>query len=216
MFVSSEKCLSAYYFVELRCAMGASTRSQRAGPTRDVIGWGMPKIEVGDIVAAHELSDIHGASVVVPDPSRMVHLQFRRFAGCPICNLHMRSISRRHDEIVAAGIREVVVFHSSAEALREFQGELPFTTIADPGKQLYREFGVESSLRALLSPQAWSSAARGMGGTGSLRGAAGVGEQHLGLPGDFLIDAGGRVLATKYGRHADDQWSVDELLDLAR
>ncbi len=175
----------------------------------------MPKIEVGDVFAARELSDIHGANVVVPDPERMVHLQFRRFAGCPICNLHVRSISKRHDQIVAAGIREVVVFHSSAEAMREFQEELPFTTIADPDRQLYRAFGVESSPRALLSPKAWSAAARGMKGSGSVRAAAGVGEKHLGLPADFLIGSDGRVLAVKYGRHADDQWSVDELLGLA-
>jgi hypothetical protein len=48
----------------------------------------------------------------------------------------------------------------------------------------------------------------------SMRGAAGLGEGHMGLPADFLIDCDGRLLATKYGRHADDQWSVDELLDL--
>ena len=37
---------------------------------------------------------------------------------------------------------------------------------------------------------------------------------HLGLPGDFLIGPDGRVLACKHGRHANDQWSVDELLAL--
>ena len=37
----------------------------------------------------------------------------------------------------------------------------------------------------------------------------------LGLPADLLIGSDGRVLATKYGVHADDQWSVDELLQLA-
>ena len=37
----------------------------------------------------------------------------------------------------------------------------------------------------------------------------------LGLPGDFLIGSDGRVIACKYGEHADDQWSVDELLALA-
>ncbi|GAA2415939.1 hypothetical protein [Nonomuraea africana] len=37
----------------------------------------------------------------------------------------------------------------------------------------------------------------------------------LGLPADFLIDPGGRILAHRYGRHANDQWEVDELLLLA-
>jgi hypothetical protein len=37
----------------------------------------------------------------------------------------------------------------------------------------------------------------------------------LGLPADFLIASDGRILAAKYGRHANDQWEVDELLQLA-
>ncbi|MGW7379091.1 hypothetical protein [Streptomyces sp. NPDC054794] len=37
----------------------------------------------------------------------------------------------------------------------------------------------------------------------------------LGLPADFLIAPDGCVLAAKYGEHAYDQWSVDELLGLA-
>jgi len=44
----------------------------------------------------------------------------------------------------------------------------------------------------------------------------GIGEKHLGLPADFLIAPDGSVLAAKYGRYASDQWSVDELLDLAK
>ncbi|EPQ80656.1 hypothetical protein MMEU_1181 [Mycobacterium marinum str. Europe] len=106
------------------------------------------------------------------------------------------------------------MFHSSASAMREYQAELPFATIADPAKELYHEFGVESSPKAVLSPRAWMAASRGMKGQ-SWRGAAGIGEGHLGLPADFLIGSDGRVLATKYGNHADDQWSVDELLGLA-
>ena len=38
---------------------------------------------------------------------------------------------------------------------------------------------------------------------------------NLSLPADLLITADGSVAAVKYGVHAYDQWSVDELLDLA-
>jgi hypothetical protein len=34
----------------------------------------------------------------------------------------------------------------------------------------------------------------------------------FGLPADFLIAPDGRVLACKYGSHAYDQWSVDEII----
>jgi len=36
------------------------------------------------------------------------------------------------------------------------------------------------------------------------------------LPADFLIARDGRVLACKYGTHAVDHWSVDEVVALAR
>jgi peroxiredoxin len=175
----------------------------------------MTVINVGSRLNHRELVTIHGKPVQVPGSDRLVHLQFRRYAGCPICNMHLRSITQRHEEILAAGIREVVVFHSSAETMLEFQGELPFAAIADPDKKLYVEFGVESSLKAVLNPRAPLAGFRARSVVHSVRGAMGIGEKHLGLPADFLIGPGGLVLAAKYGKHASDQWSVDELLELA-
>ncbi|MGQ5654485.1 hypothetical protein ACUJ8H_31445 [Streptomyces sp. EKR5.2] len=50
--------------------------------------------------------------VTVPDSNRLIHLQFPRFAGSLVCDLHLHSVVRQHPEIAAAGIREVVMFHS--------------------------------------------------------------------------------------------------------
>ncbi|MGT2529690.1 peroxiredoxin-like family protein [Streptomyces nojiriensis] len=115
------------------------------------------KLSVGSVVPSRTLTAVaDGASVAVPDPDagadRLIHLQFRRFAGCPVCHLHLRSVVRRHAEIEEAGIREVVVFHSTAEELREHVTGFPFAVIADPDKRLYIEYGVESSYRSLLAP----------------------------------------------------------------
>jgi peroxiredoxin len=167
---------------------------------------------VGDVVAGRELRTITGESAHVPDPHRLVHLQFRRFAGCPFCNLHLRSLAQRHAEIEAAGIHEVAVFHSSASSLLEHEADLPFAIVADPDKHLYAEFGVESSVRAELDPRAWLPALRGAARMRKLPDFHGG---IVGLPADFLIASDGRVLAFKYGVHAYDQWSVDELLALA-
>ncbi|WP_129663614.1 peroxiredoxin-like family protein [Phytoactinopolyspora endophytica] len=176
----------------------------------------MTRMSVGDVVAGHELGTIYGASVQVPDPERLVHLQFRRYAGCPVCNRHLRSFAVRHDEILAAGIREVVVFHSDAETMRELQADLPFAAVADPGKALYAEFGVQRmSPWRILAPRSLRAVARGLRRRPSLRAVAGRGENHLGLPADFLIGADGRLLAVNYGAYIDDQWSVDELLGFA-
>ena len=99
----------------------------------------------------------------IPDPGGLVHLQFRRFAGCPFCHLHLRTLASRHDDIAAAGIREVAVFHSSPESLvAEQEEELPFAVVGDPDKRLYREFKVESSPLALLHPRARPAQVRGL------------------------------------------------------
>lgn len=175
------------------------------------------KVRAGESVAAIELEALSGERVPVPDPDRLVHLQFRRFAGCPVCNLHLRSMAARHEELVAGGIKEVVMFHAVTEALRANGAhELPFAVIPDPEKRLYRQFGVESSWRSVADPRAWGAEVRGaltrlrnlkkM----DLRGGP------LGLPADLLIAPSGSVIASHYGTHADDQWSVDDVLALAR
>lgn len=180
------------------------------------------RLGAGAVIAGRQLRTVTGTLVAVPDPQRLVHVQFRRFAGCPICNLHLHSMMQRRDEIAAANIQEIVVFHSTVEEMRVHAADLPFPVIADPDKRLYIEFGVESAPRALLDPRAWIAILRSI--PFSLR--ASIVERkplpptnprggRLGLPADFLIAPDGRVMASKYGDHADDQWSVDELLSLA-
>ncbi|NKY35510.1 AhpC/TSA family protein [Nocardia speluncae] len=172
-------------------------------------------------VSARTLTSTTGAAIPLPDPGHLTHLQFRRFAGCPVCNLHLRSVVTRLPEIRAAGIREVVVFHSSAGELRKYTDDLPLDVVADPDRVLYREFGVETAARALLDPRGWTAIARAIGselpGRRGERPAPPARPEggRLGLPADFLIHPDGTVLAAKYGAYADDQWSVGELLAVA-
>jgi hypothetical protein len=179
-------------------------------------------LEPGTRIASRRLSTASGEQLAVPHATQLVHLQFRRFAGCPVCHLHLREVIRRAREIEAAGIIDVVFFHSSVGELREYAAELPRYVVADPELQWYREFGVESGARALLDPRAYGPILRAVFQT-SLRVARGrdklrfprAENGRLGLPADFLIAPDQQLMAAKYGRHADDQWSVDELLALA-
>jgi peroxiredoxin len=204
---------------------GARTDSSEVigtvGMSRDVHA--TRQVTVGDAVAQRTLTSVSGKAISMPDSHRLVHLQFRRFAGCPVCNLHLQSFSRREREIASADICEIIVFHSTPDDLRPYTADLPFAVIADAGKRLYLEFGVESSARALLDPRAWPAILRGIihsfisiirdkQPVPSLTPDGG----RFGLPADFLIAPDGRVLARKYGNHADDQWSVEEVVALAR
>lgn len=174
------------------------------------------KVRTGEVITACESVDMNSARVAIPNRKRLLHLQFRRFAGCPFCSLHLRSFVRRKDELAAAGIDEVVVFRSTASALKRHHADVPFTVIPDLHGKLYAQFGVGSGLRA-LQPRAWAAAIQGVARMlPKLPGLPRWGLGTLGLPADFLIGTDGRVLACKYGVHAHDQWSVDELVTLAR
>jgi peroxiredoxin len=181
------------------------------------------KLSRGAIVSVCHLEAIEGQSVTVPTPAGRTHLQFRRFAGCPICHLHLRSFAERYNEVADAGITEVVFFHYPVRELRGYQSRLPFMVVADPHKEHYRQFGVEARLRSLMHPRAMQAAFRGYvdvmrhrNDPNSAGVGAGDGSTHLGLPADFLIDPDGTVDALHDGRHADHQWSVDELLEIDR
>ncbi len=176
------------------------------------------EITTGTQIAATTLLAIDGAEVALPDPQgRLTHLQFRRFASCPICHLHMRQLQLRAEEIERAGVREVIVYHSDEAEMRSMLDGLRFAAfVADPRRMLYERFGVRRSPRAVLHPKAWWAGAKGL--LANARRAwrmAPIGENPLGLPADFLIDRAGVVIACKRGAHADDQWTVDDLLALA-
>jgi len=166
-------------------------------------------LRVGSVVPPRRLTSLSGDLVSVPAPGRLVHLQFRRFSGCPVCSLHLRGVARRHEELVRANILEVAVFHSPAESMRPYQHQLPFAVIPDPRRALYVAFGVEKSPAAMRHPRAILAALRG-----AIHGMAppGSGESPLGLPADFLIHSNGTIAALHRGVHADDQWSVDDIL----
>lgn len=184
-----------------------------------VIAWAAAapaeKLRAGDASPVVKIVDIHGAAVAIPNPkTKWVHLQFRRFAGCPICNLHVHEFVERAADLTAAGIQEVVVYHSPPASLLPYQGKFPFAVIADPEKKIYQQFGVGTSVFAILDVRAWPAMARGISAADKPTGDPEGGP--LGRPADFLIAADGRIVASHYGRHAFDQWSVDELLRLTK
>jgi peroxiredoxin len=171
------------------------------------------KFKPGDMVPTRVMEAITGEAINLPDAKRLVHLQFRRFVDCPICNTHIAESRKRAREIEAAGIKEVIVFHSSPKSIRSYQKDVPFLMVGDPKKAMYKDFGVETSL-GFMSLKALGAGIRGMArGHFALRV---VGGGPLGLPADFLIAPSGRITAVKYGTDAYDQWSVDELLSLAK
>lgn len=153
----------------------------------------------------------HGA-LQIPSGG-LLHLQFRRFAGCPVCNLHLRTFARGIERLAAARVQTVAFFHSSAETMRPYHAELPLPVVPDPERRWYQRFGVERSALAGAHPKVVWSAMRGLASVPSnpFRGEGGKD----GLPADFLVGPEGVILNVHYGRHAADHWEIEQVIELA-
>jgi peroxiredoxin len=170
------------------------------------------KYKAGDVFPQLTITTSRGTLVTIPVAGvRYTHIQFRRFSGCPICNTHIAALRRSSARLEAAGIHEVLFFHSSQEDVAAFHHDLPFDVVGDREKHYYRQFGVESSW-SFAGPAAIRAAFASM-----MRGKFGVKMTGgpLGLPAEFLVGPDGRIRAAHYGKHAYDQWPVETLLDLA-
>lgn len=172
----------------------------------------MIRKNIGEVVSITDLVNIHDQPVFIPKTGTLSHLQFRRFAGCPVCNLHLQTFFKRANELKEHDIQEIIVFHASKEKMLESVVDVPFDLIADPSRKLYKKLGVDTSWKALFSMSVIKKAIIGIRKFGikppqSL-------EAELGVPADFLIDDAGKIVALKYGTHADDQWSVDDVLNI--
>jgi peroxiredoxin len=174
----------------------------------------MKRFKEGDFLPSITLESLNHGKITIPNPGVITHLQFRRFAGCPMCNLHLHQFKTRSSELTAANIQEVVVFHSTAASLQEFQSDTPFAMIADPGKQLYRQFGVQESIWAIAHPMALIKVLYAL--IKGFRGKPSAEESVNGLPADFLINEKGEMIAVHYGRHGSDHWEFDTVLRKAK
>ena len=186
----------------------------------------MTKLSVGDIVPVTTFTTFKGKIVSLADSNTpLIHIQFRRHAGCPICDSHLHSIMKRQDKLPALGVSEVVFFHSTTEELKEHTNYLPFPCVADPTKELYKKFGTEEgkdfadsfTWRVLgVLPKVVGSAvvelAKGERKVTPLRPTGG----RYQFPADFLVNQEGRILAVRYGKDTADQWSVEQLFELAK
>jgi peroxiredoxin len=153
------------------------------------------------------LADLRGKTVLV---------KFLRFAACPVCNLHLREYVRRYDELAAAGITVLAVFHSPPgkidKQLRDV--DLPFEIIADPEKAAFAAYGVERSLRGMFTRRVMRDYVRAIG-AGFLTRPVGHEGGIQGHPADFLVDGEGIIRLARYGRDYADTMQVDDVVEAA-
>jgi peroxiredoxin len=136
---------------------------------------------------------------------RHLLLSFYRYASCPFCNLRVHDLIQHLPELAQRNLSLVAVFQSAPAGIRRYVGKQrpPFPIVADPEHQLYRQYGVESSLRGFLAGAVLHAgkAAKAMA-LGFLPGPM-DGSKTL-VPADFLIAPDGVVVSAYYGRDIAD------------
>lgn len=147
---------------------------------------------------------------------RPLLLKFYRFATCPVCNLHLHRFIQAFDQVSDAGLTTIAFYHSPAGKLAEAHDvAAPFDLVPDPGKRIFRAYGVERGLRGLVSPtvmRTYLAALRAGFPPGLFTSDGGI----TGNPADFIIDEAGRVVFAQYGMHYADSLDASGAVDAWR
>jgi peroxiredoxin len=159
----------------------------------------------GDKALLADQKDIYGRSISIEKyQGRKVLLSFLRTAACPFCNLRVHGIIKKQAEWEYKDIVTIAVFASPASEILKYAGKQnpPFTIIADPTESLYIKYGITHSLLGKLKAmirfnEIMQIMSRGFFNVKSLF-------EKTVMPADFLIDEGGIIVNTYYGKDFGD------------
>jgi peroxiredoxin len=106
------------------------------------------RLRAGDRAIPFTGIDIRGAPIQLEDYARRkLLLSFNRLATCPLCNVRTYHLIQRYPWYREQGLEIVMLTDSTRETTVRYLGEMspPFPLIADPQREIYQRYGVESS-----------------------------------------------------------------------
>jgi peroxiredoxin Q/BCP len=169
------------------------------------------RLKVGDRAPAVVLQSLDGSRLDCGRPGAPAVVSFTRYAGCPVCQLHVGRIAAAMAEFRARSCGVFVVFQSAPARLEAAMAEWKpgFSAVADPAAAVYDAFGAAKSLSGYLRPGsllAWGQSIMAGKRHGRFEG------RELQMPADFVIDGGGRIGLAHYGGHVGDDVPLSALL----
>lgn len=139
-------------------------------------------------------------------------LSFFRYASCPLCNLRVHELIQNYDKLKYQ-LDIVLIFQSPSSKIDEYviKDVMPYDIIANPDKNLYRLYGVESSWFGfakawiLKLPQVFKAIFKYNYIPGTIEG-----EIHR-IPADFIIGTDNKILKAYYGKDIGDHLDLSEI-----
>ncbi len=147
----------------------------------------------------------HGPMTLSGLRPQRVWLSFFRDANCPLCIVRKEQLEKVMATLEPGALTLVAVFESPAADVRAWRDvhRPGFLTVADPGRTLYEQYGVATSVRAAVRLQPWVR----------LIASKRLTRAHLRprrhgamtrVPADFLIEGNGVIRDAFYGQDVGD------------
>ena len=170
------------------------------------------RIQPGQPAKNFTSEDISGNAITLNDyANRCVMLSFYRYAACPLCNLRVSQLIQHHASFAERNLNLVAVFQSPRESIRRYVGrqDIPFAVIADPERNLYRLYGVESSWPGFIKGSLRLSMVASALMKGFLPGKM-EGIKSM-VPADFLIGPDLTIQVAYYGSDIGDHLPIEKI-----
>ncbi|MFC1563982.1 peroxiredoxin family protein [candidate division KSB1 bacterium] len=171
------------------------------------------RLKNGNKAKDFEVSDIYDKSIKLADyKGKYLLLSFYRYASCPFCNLRIHRLIEIYEDLQSKGLEMAAFFQSPKESIMQYAGEqsAPFPIIPDPERNIYREYGIESSWSGMLKSMIF----RLNDGFGAIRKGFLPGKMEgvkALIPADFLISPDQIIHKAYYGKDIGDHIPVDDI-----
>ena len=157
------------------------------------------------------LSDLRGKKIVIG---------FYRNVACPFCNRRVHQLMLNNIKLRKSNAAIVFLFESSNEKLKKsafHKGVSPWPLIGDPEQQVYKKYGVGTSVLKMMRTFVSSDV------MGAMKNAKENGypmekdkdASMAMIPADFFINENFVIERAHYGKHMDDHVPLDDLLTFA-
>ncbi len=163
--------------------------------------------------------DIFGREINLENyRNKKLLIAFFRHAGCPFCNLRVHALTKVHQDLKNRGLEMLFFFESKENVLLRsiFHKEVsPIPLMADPTKEIYDRYGLESSAAKSAKSHivsfvqtAFQAKKQGV----PMHGMA-DGESINTIPAEFLVDKDLRIKKVHYSNSLTDRLDL-KIIDL--
>lgn len=111
------------------------------------------RLKSRELAKPFHVEDINSQSISLQDyTGKKLLLAFFRHAACPLCNLRVHQLIESYPALQAKGVHILGFFESPKDKILQYVGtqKPPFPIVADPNLEVYKLYGVESSVLGML------------------------------------------------------------------